>query len=190
MEFKLWRFIWTGIVGMLFMIPMAYTTFYFFDLIALLTGGLIQNFFVLARTIGGPLIGFFISAFVGIFLICLIPVHWALINQPDNVMLMLALILPWIFCCSVMALLTARNPEDGIFTSLAIGLGLFIIMAIFYFGLSFILARFGGGAIIDSASIGLTELPFLLSAFLATMEGAGIGAVFAALIGSLKYEPT
>ena len=190
MEFKKWRFIWTGIVGMLFLLPIAYATFYFFDLIALLTGGLIQNFFVLARAIGGPIIGFFISALIGIFLICLIPVHWALINRPDNVMLMLALIIPWIICCSVMALLTSRSPKEGIFTSLAIGLGLFIIMAIFYFGLAFILANFGGGAILDGASIGLTELPFLLSAFLATMEGAGIGAVFAALIGSLKYEPT
>ena len=46
MEFKLWRMIWTGIVGMLFMLPTAYATFYIFDLIALLTGGLIQNFFV------------------------------------------------------------------------------------------------------------------------------------------------
>jgi len=190
MEFKLWRFIWTGIVGMLFMLPIAYATFYFFDLIALLTGGLIQNFFVLARAIGGPIIGFFISAFIGVFLICLIPVHWALINRPDNVMLMLALILPWIFCCSVMALLTSRNPKEGVFTSLAIGLGLFTIMAIFYFGLAIILARFGGGAILDGVAIGFTGLPFLLAAFLATMEGAGIGAVFAALIGSLKYEPT
>jgi len=49
MEFKLWRMIWTGIVGMLFMLPTAYATFYIFDLIALLTGGLIQNFFVLTR---------------------------------------------------------------------------------------------------------------------------------------------
>ena len=190
MEFKLWRFIWTGIVGMLLMLLIAYATFYFFDLIALLTGGLIQNFFVLARAIGGPIIGFFISALIGIFLICLIPVHWALINRPDDVMLMLALILPWIICCSVMALLTSRNPQEGIFTSLAIGLGLFAIMTMFYFGLAFILARFGGGAILDGVSIGFTGLPFLLAAFLATMEGAGIGAVFAALIGSLKYEPT
>ncbi|MFX1339902.1 MAG: hypothetical protein ACFFDK_14925 [Promethearchaeota archaeon] len=190
MEFKPWRMIWTGIVGMLLMLPTAYATFYIFDLIALLTGGLIKNFFVLTRTLGGPLIGFLISAFVGVFLICLIPVHWALINQPDNVMLMLALVLPWIICCSIMALLTSRNPEEAIFTSFAIGLGLFIIMAFFYLGLAFLLANYGGGAIIDSASIGLTQLPFLLSTFLATMEGAGIGAVFAALIGSIKYEPT
>jgi hypothetical protein len=105
-------------------------------------------------------------------------------------MLMLALVLPWIFCCSIMALLTARNPEEGIFTSIAIGLGLFIIMAAIYFVLAVVLARFGGGALLNNASIGLTELPFLLATFLATMEGAGIGAVFAALIGSLKYEPT
>jgi hypothetical protein len=190
MEFKLWRMIWTGIVGMLLMLLTAYATFYIFDLIALLTGGLIQNFFVLTRAIGGPLIGFLISSFVGVFLICLIPIHWALINQPDNVMLMLALVLPWIFCCSIMALLTARNPEEGIFTSIAIGLGLFIIMAAIYFVLAVVLARFGGGALLNNASIGLTELPFLLATFLATMEGAGIGAVFAALIGSLKYEPT
>ncbi len=190
MGFKLWRFIWTGIVGMLFMLPTAYATFYAFDLIALLTGGLIQNFFVLTRTLGGPLIGFLISAFIGVFLICLIPVHWALLNQPDNVMLMLALVLPWIICCSLMALLTARDPQEGVYTSFAIGLGLFIIMVIIYSVLAVLLARFGGGAILDSASVGFTDLPFVLAAFLATMEGAGIGAVFAALFGSLKYEPT
>lgn len=190
MEFGVWRFIWTGIVGMLFMIPTAFATFYFLDLIALLTGGLIQNFFVLIRALASPLVAFFISAFIGIFLICLFPVHWALMNHPDNVMLMLALVLPWVICCSTMALLTARNPKEGILTSFAIGLGFFFIMLIIYIGISVLLARFGGGAIINRASIGLTGMPFLLAAFLATMEGAAIGAVFAALIGSLKYEPT
>jgi hypothetical protein len=188
MEFKLWRFIWTGIVGMLLMIPIAFATFYFFDLIAILTGGLIQNFFGLARVLGGPIIFFFISAFLGVFLICLIPVHWALMTQPGNVILMLALILPWIICCSIMSLLTARNPEEGIFTSFAIGLGFFIILAVFYIGLSLLLAQIGGAALIDGLSVGLTELPFLLAALSATMEGAGIGAVFAALIGSIKYK--
>ncbi|TFG24356.1 MAG: hypothetical protein EU532_12655 [Promethearchaeota archaeon] len=188
MEFKLWRFIWTGIVGMLLMIPIAYATFYIFDLISILTGGLIQNFAGLARVLGGPVIFFFISALLGVSLICLIPVHWALYTQPGNIMLMLALILPWIICCSIMALLTAKNPEEGIFTSLAIGLGFFIIFAAFYAIISLLLARFGGAAIIDGLSIGLTGLPFLLAVLLATMEGAGIGAVFAALIGSIKLE--
>jgi hypothetical protein len=188
MEFKLWRSIWTGIVGMLLMIPTAFATFYFFDLVSLITGGLIQNFTTALSNALGPVIVFFISAFLGIFLICLIPIHWALISQPNNILLMLALVLPWVICCSIMALLTARKLEEGVFTSLFIGLGFFIFMLIIYVGASVLLRAVGGAAIINGIAIGLTDLPFLLAAFLATMEGAGCGAAFAALVGSIKYK--
>ncbi|TFG01528.1 MAG: hypothetical protein EU539_13960 [Promethearchaeota archaeon] len=190
MEFKLWKFIWTGIVGMLLMIPIAYTFFYLFDMPRLLTGGLIQNFFALGSAIG-PLIFFFIAAFLGVFIICLVPIHWVIIYTPGDLFgidLLLAIALPWIACCSLMALLTSKNFWDGIFTSLAIGLGFFIVMLVIYLGASVILAPIGGGAILDGIAIGLSDSPFLLAAFLATMEGAGTGCAFAALIGSIKQE--
>jgi hypothetical protein len=188
MEFKIWRFIWTGIVGMLLMIPTAYAIFYFFNLISLLTGGLIQNFSAALSNTVGPIVAFFISAFLGIFLVCLIPIHWALIYHPNDIILMLALVLPWVICCSIMALLTARNLEEGVFTSIAIGLGFFIMMVIIYVGASVLARAIGGAALIDGISIGLTDLPFVLAALLATMEGAGCGAAFAALVGSIKYK--
>jgi hypothetical protein len=184
MEIKVFRVIWTGIIGMLIMIPAAYICFLAFDLISLLTGGLIQNF----GSIAGGFVMFIIGALLGIFIICLFPVHWVLINQPDNVLFMLALVVPWIGSCTVMALLTSKSPEEGFFTSLMIGIGFFILMAILYGVVAVFLAAVGGAALLDSASIGLTDLPFLLAALTATMEGAAIGGVFAALIGSLKYE--
>ena len=176
---------------MLLMIPTAYICFVSFDLISLLTGGLITNFQGLAGALGGAgqILIFIIGAFLGVMLVCLFPIHWVLINQPDNVILLLAITLPWIITCSVASFLFAHTPRGGIHTSLAIGIGYFIFMLIPYILFSVLLAPLGGSAIIDNLSMGLTDLPWVLAALTATMEGAGVGAVFGGLVGSLKYNP-
>ncbi|MFX0187729.1 MAG: hypothetical protein ACFE8A_08335 [Candidatus Hodarchaeota archaeon] len=172
------------------MIPIAYICFVSFDTLSLITGGLIQN--ILGLVSGyGEIVMFIFGAFLGVGLVCIFPIHWALINHPDNILLLLALVLPWIITCSIASFLFAHSPRGGIHTSLAIGLGYFILMTIPYLLFSFFLSQAGlaGVSIIDGITIGLTGMPWVLSALTATMEGAGIGAVFGALVGSFKYKP-
>ncbi|MFX1392365.1 MAG: hypothetical protein ACFFAH_02220 [Promethearchaeota archaeon] len=172
------------------MIPTAYICFVSFDTLSLITGGLIQNILGLASGFGT--IGMFIfGAFLGVGLVCIFPIHWALINHPDNILLLLALVLPWIITCSIASALFAHSPRGAIHTSLAVGIGYFIVMLIPYIIFSFLLSQAGlpGGTIIDSITIGLTGMPWVLSTLTATMEGAGVGAVFGAFVGSLKYKP-
>ena len=173
---------------MLLMVPIAYISFISFDLISLLTGGFITNFIGLADTIN-PVVVFLLGAFLGILVICLVPIHWVLINQPGNWIYLLALALPWIVTCFLTSYLFAHTPRGGIHTSLAIGIGFFVLMLVPYILLAILLAQFGGAAIIDGLSVGITDLPWVLATLCATMEGAGVGAFFGAFAGSLKYKP-
>ncbi len=173
---------------MILMILTASMSFIFFDTISLLTGGFITNFQGLAESIN-PVFVFLLGAFLGILLVCLIPIHWILINQPGNWIYLLALALPWIVTCFLTSYLFAHTPRGGIHTSLAIGIGLFLMMLVPYIALAILLAQFGGAAIIDGFSIGITDLPWVLATLSATMEGAAIGAFFGAFAGSLKYKP-
>ena len=172
------------------MIPIAYACFVAFDTFALITGGFIRNIVYLFASFG-PAAMFVIGAFLAIGVVCMVPIHWALINQPNNVLLLLALVLPWIITCSISSALFAHSPRGGIHTSIAIGIGYFIIMLIPYLVLSLLLSQagLGGNLIVDNLIMGITGLPWILSALTATMEGTGVGAVFAALVGSLKYKP-
>ena len=179
----------SGLVGMIILIPTAYICLISFDTFALITGGLIKNVWMVGALFGGlGVIAF--SIFLGVGLVCLFPIHWALITRPDNILLLLALALPWIITCSFASALFAHSPRGGIHTSLAIGIGYFIIMLIPYILLVLLLGVSGtGGTIIDKITLGFTGMPWVLSALAATMEGAGVGAVFGALVGSLKYKP-
>ncbi|MFX1257189.1 MAG: zinc ribbon domain-containing protein [Promethearchaeota archaeon] len=187
MEFKLFRYIWRGLIGMLLMLPMGWISFRFLNLTGGITKGLLQ--FSGSVEEGGEVFLFFFGAFLGVIIVCLFPIHWVLIFRSNDLLLLLAIVLPWILASVIVCGLSAKSPKDGFFISLFIGIGYFALMTIFYIIISLLLARFGGGRIIDAVTSGLTGMPFLLSAFLATMEGAGVAAVFGALIGSIKYKP-
>jgi hypothetical protein len=185
---------------MLCLVPLAWISFSFLNLTENVTGGLISNFEDFLASIGsvfGPLgmaLSIVGSVVIGLLMIFLFPIHWALWYQPENVMLLIGLMLPWILCCGITAAIFAKTPQQGIWTSLFIGLGYLIPMMILY-GVAAVL----GGALlnapgialgaIDGLSLGLTDLPYLLAVFTGILEGCLIGAVFGAFFGSIRYKP-
>lgn len=187
------RVIGSGTVGMLCLIPMAYISLRFLNLGEGVTGGLIQNIDdalgSLSSFVGGPLgivIELIGGALIGIALIFLFPIHWCIFYRPEDIMLILAVTLPWILCCTITCGIFARSPKQGIHTSLAIGIGYSIILVIVYF---ILIAAFGSNIIVDGISIGLTDLPYLLAVLTAVFEGCLVGAVFGGFVGSIKYKP-
>jgi hypothetical protein len=197
------RVICSGCAGMLCLIPMAYISFRFLNLTSVITGGLIENFEDLMAGLGsligqgGGLITTIGSAFIGLALIFLFPIHWCIQYRPDDIMLLIAVVVPWILCCSITAGLFAHSPVGGLTTSFAIGIGYLVPAIAIYFAIPAIINSVAGGAvggalftgIIDGLISGLTDLPYLLAVTTAILEGAGVGAVFGAFIGSLKYSP-
>ncbi|MBD3254718.1 MAG: zinc-ribbon domain-containing protein [Candidatus Lokiarchaeota archaeon] len=179
---------------MILLVPFSWLSFYAFNLLGSITGGLIQNVQGLAGLFGegGDLIMILLGAVLGVVIVCLFPVHWVIIYRPGDLILLIALLLPWILSCSISSGLFAHTIRGSIHTSLAIGIGYFILMLIPYIALAVLLSQAGlnGAAIIDSVAIGLTGMPWVLAALAATMEGAGIGMVFALLVTViLKYKP-
>jgi hypothetical protein len=193
------RVIGSGIVGMIFLIPLAWISFSLLDLTGSVTGGLITglNDAIAMMGASGGFLGFLsilVSMIMGLALIFIFPIHWCLFYRPDDVLLIVSVILPWILCCMITSALFAHSPRGGIHTSLAIGIGYLILAFLFYFILPLILdAVLGAGSlftgIIDGLVEGLTDLPYLLAVFTAILEGCLVGAVFGGFIGSLKYKP-
>lgn len=194
------RVIWSGIVGMVFLVPLAWISFSFLDLTSSITGGLIEDLNVALATLGtylpGPgILTFLLGAFLGLAMVLLFPIHWCLSYRPDDVLLIVTIILPWILTCTITSAISAHSPRGGIYTSLAIGIGYIIVTFVLYLVLPFILNAIAPGVgsiiagVIDGLSLGLTDLPYLLAVFTAILEGCLIGAVFGAFIGSLKYKP-
>ncbi|MGV9170951.1 MAG: zinc ribbon domain-containing protein [Promethearchaeia archaeon] len=197
------RVICSGCAGMLCLIPMAYVSFQFLGLTSAVTGGLIENFNELFNSLGtfipqgGELIGIIGSVFFGLALIFLFPIHWCIMYRPDDVMLLIAVVVPWILCCSITAGLFAHSPVGGITTSIAIGIGYLVPAIAIYFAIPAVLGSVAGtnaggalaSGIIDGLVTGLTDLPYVFAVTAAILEGAGVGAVFGAFIGSLKYKP-
>ncbi|MBA7571055.1 hypothetical protein ES708_12811 [subsurface metagenome] len=196
------RVIGSGCLGMLCLIPMAYISFSLLDLTSSVTGGLITNLNDAIASIGGLLgselgpvagiLSFFASAFLGLILILLFPIHWCIFYKPDDVLLLISVVLPWILCCTISSAIFAHSPRGGIHTSLAIGIGYLIPAMVIYLAISLIPGGYGSliGGVVDGAVSGLTDLPYLLAVFTAILEGCLVGAVFGGFIGSLKYKPT
>ena len=191
---------------MLFLIPMAWISFSFLHLSSGITGGLIEDlelalndliFSLSIPPVMQGLLSFLGSALIGLVLILFFPIHWCLTYRPDDVLLLIAVITPWILCCTITSAIFTHSPRGGIHTSLAIGIGYMIIALLIYFLipaiLNFIAPGIGAGTlvagILDGLSLGLTDLPYALAVFTAILEGCLVGAVFGGFIGSLKYKP-
>ena len=191
------RVLWTGIVGMIFLLLTSYISFVFLDLTSGVTGGLIENLGDALSSLGsilpgiGGIIGILAPMFLGLVLILIFPIHWCLMYRPDDVMLLISVTLPWILACSMICGINAKTPGKGIRTSLAIGIGYLILALSLYFLLPLIpiIGPFIGG-IIDGLALGLTDLPYVFAVSTAILEGCLVGAVFGGFIGSLKYKPT
>ncbi len=193
------RVIGSGCLGMLCLIPMAWISFSFLDMTSSVTGGLITNLNDAIASIGGLLgmgavgdiLGLVAGAFLGLILILLFPIHWCIFYRPDDVLLLISVVLPWILCCTISSAIFAHSPRGGIHTSLAIGIGYLIPAMVIYLVIPFI-PMVGPilAGVVDGAVSGLTDLPYLLAVFTAILEGCLVGAVFGGFIGSLKYKGT
>lgn len=203
------RVIFSGCLGMLCLIPMAWISFTFLDLGSAITGGVITNLGEALGTLSsmlsmlgplGALIPILGGAAFGIILLMLFPLDWILIYRPDEPMMMLAVVLPWILCCTLTAAIFAHSPKGGLTTSVAIGLGYMIPTIVIYLLIPVILNMILGGVgfpidlsfiteLINDIFEGLTDRPFVLAVITAILEGCLIGGVFGAFIGSLKYKP-
>ena len=183
----------SGCAGMLCLIPMAWISFRFLNLTEGLTGGLIENMDealgIITDELGdiGPFVEILAGAFIGLGLIFLFPIHWCIFYRPENVMLIIAVTVPWILCCVITSGIFAHSPRGGIHSSLAIGIGYATILSIPYLILSLVAPL--GSAILDGLLLGLTDLPYLVAVLTAILEGCLVGAVLGGFIGSLKYKP-
>ncbi len=189
------RVIKSGIVGMLIFGPMAYIAFRFLNLTEGVTGGLIGNIDDAISSLtallgfGGVFLEFLAGALIGVVLILIFPIHWCIMYRPDDVMLIIAITIPWILTCVIASALFARSPREAIHTSLSIGIGYAIISVVLYIILAVAIPFGLGIVILDGLLIGLTDLPYLFAALTAILEGCLVGTVFGAFIGSLRYKP-
>ena len=179
------RVVWTGIVGMIFLLLTSWISFQFLDLTSSITGDLIQNLNDALASLG-PFLSFIAGAFMGLILILIFPIHWCLTYHPDDVMLLISVTLPWILSCSMICAINAKTPGKGIRTSLAIGIGYLIIALVIFFLLPLIPFV---GPIVNGLITGLTDLPYIFAVSTAILEGCLVGAVFGGFIGALKYKP-
>lgn len=173
----------------------SWISFQFLGLTDSITGGLLTGLEDALAAIGGLIPGFGTilgvigGAFLGLIMILLFPIHWALFYRPWDIMLLISLTLPWILACTVASAISSKTPKKGVHTSLAIGIG-FLIPAVLIYAIIPLIPGIGPliAGIINGLSTGLTDLPYLLAVFTAILEGCLIGAVFGGFIGSLRYK--
>ena len=110
------RVLWTGIVGMIFLLLTSYISFVFLDLTSSITGGLIQNLNDAIASLGsllgglGGIIAIIAPMLLGLVLILIFPIHWCLMYRPDDIMLLISVALPWILACSMITAINAKTP--------------------------------------------------------------------------------
>jgi len=183
-------------VGMVFLALTSWISFQFLDLTSSVTGGLIENLNIAidslevllpnVDTVVLNIIKFLAGALLGLVFVLIFPIHWCLTYRPDDVILLISIVLPWILACSMITAINAKSPGKGIRTSLAIGIGYLILALGAYFLLGMIPIV---GGIVDGLVLGLTDLPYVLAVSTAIIEGCLVGAVFGGFIGALKYKP-
>ena len=172
---------------------MVWISFRFLNLTGGVTGGLIENIEDAIGVIsgllgtGGVILEILFGMIIGVALIFLFPIHWALFYRPDDISLLMAITIPWILCYVITSGLFVHSPRQGIHISLAIGIGYAIILTVVYLVLA--IAFPIGSALLDGVLLGLTDLPYLVAVLTAILEGSIVGAIFGAFIGALKYKP-
>jgi len=186
---------------MIFLALTSWISFQLLDLTSSVTGGLIDDLNVAIDSIdlllpGAPpilinILEFLAGALLGLFFVLIFPIHWCLTYRPDDVMLLISIMLPWILACSMISAINAKTPGKAIKTSLAIGIGYLILMLSLYFLIPVLIPE---GVLIqgilDGIVSGLTDLSYIFAVSTAILEGCLVGAVFGGFIGALKYKPT
>jgi len=173
-------------------------SFTFFGLTDAISGNLFVN---VGDAISGLLSIAFDSANLGVFgtvlvggimsiiSILIFPIHWLLIYRPDDAGMAFALMIPWVLCIGISALLFAKSAKQGFMIGVWLAAGYIVWGLIIYILLAVALADSIGTGIIDSIFGGLTDLHPLLAIFFASAEGGLIGGAFGALFGAIKYKP-
>ncbi len=178
---------------------MAGVSFVFFDLGNAISGGLIVNLGSALEGIlqmtplgsSGTFVAILIGGILGIFSILIFPIHWLLFYRPDDIVMAIALVLPWLLSIGISGLIFAKSPKEGIFIGVYLAAGYVVFGILLYFGISYLLSSAGlGTGIIDGLFLGLTNLHPVIAVILSTLEGALVGGSLAALFGALKYKPT
>ncbi|MFX0022032.1 MAG: zinc ribbon domain-containing protein [Candidatus Hermodarchaeota archaeon] len=195
------RVIKSGIVGMIIFVPMSYISFRFLNLTEGVTGGLLENVDDALSAIsgflgfGGIFIELVAGMLIGVVLVLIFPIHWCIGYRPDDIGLIIAVVVPWILTCVIASALFSHSPREAIHTSLSIGIGYAIISVVLYIILVVLGNALGGTfgglivGLLDGLMLGLTDLPYLLASLTAIIEGCLVGTVFGAFIGSLRYKP-
>ena len=195
------RVIWTGCLGMLCLIPMAWFSFNVLDLGAAITGSLFigigDAMDTLFATVLPPEAGFLsgfvpfiVQGFLGILMLWFFPLHWALWYRPDDIGMAMAIVLPWLLVGTISSALFCKKAKQGFDTGLAVGLAYALgIGLIPFIVLSFLPLPIDIMGVFNGLFGGMTDLPYLWAVILSCVEGGLIAGVFGALIGSLKYKP-
>jgi hypothetical protein len=189
---------------------MAWVAVTFFGLDAAISGGLIYGlggaldtiFTMLMASQGGggaaalgailPIIS---GGIIGIASLSIFPIHWVLTYRPDEPMFALAMMIPWILCGFLTALIFAKSTKEGFWMIFAIGITMAVMGVGMYILITVVLPQALGPAagalvgVIDGIFLGLTDLTPIPAILSATLEGAFIGGVFGALAGAIKYKP-
>jgi hypothetical protein len=178
---------------------MAWISFSVFDLGSAVTGGLFTGIgegldYVFDSLLPANLafLKILSGGILGIMLITIFPIHWLLQYRPDEPVFAVAMLVPWVLCIFITAILFAKNTKEGFWVGIKLGIAYLVPGAAIFAALPLLPDPAGSIAEGISSGIfaGLTDLPYpWLAITLACLEGSFIGAVFGALAGALKYKP-
>ncbi|GAB4318930.1 MAG: hypothetical protein Kow0069_22210 [Promethearchaeota archaeon] len=190
------RFCCGSCLGCCCLLPMAFVASLFTDVVAAVTGGLLVNVDEFLTSLGsalpGPLaaLGPLLTGLIGFILVMMFPLDWVLTYRPGNVGFAFAVIMPWILTATVTALIFAKHAKEGFIIPFLTAIYAIVLVT----GSAMALTNLAGGGgalggILDTLFSGLTDRSFTLSVATACLEGGGIGALFGALMGAIKYNP-
>ncbi|TFH29117.1 MAG: hypothetical protein E4G98_04375, partial [Promethearchaeota archaeon] len=140
------------------LIIMAGVSFTFFGLTNAVTGSLFVN---VGDAISGLLSLAFdnanlgvlgtvlIGGIVSIISILIFPIHWLLIYRPEEAGMALALMIPWVLCVGISALLFAKSAKQGFLIGVWLAVGYIVWGLIIYILLTLALADTIGTSLIN-----------------------------------------